>query len=75
MSSSNGLSATQCDWSNLTGVDSETYETAKKIESLAIGLTPKQFTEAISIALCFVNSYTTLLSSRSQPVPSLNEPD
>lgn len=74
MPSDNGLNVIQSDWSNLSGVDAVTYETAKKIEYLAVGLTPKQFTEAISIALSFVNSYTTLTGSRSQPVLSLNEP-
>lgn len=75
MSSSDiGLKIPQCDWSDLTGVDEVTYKTARKIEGLSYGLTPKQFSEAISMALSFVNSYTTLLGSRSQPVPLLDEP-
>lgn len=54
------------DWGDLTQVDEPTYKTAKQIEELSKGLSPKQFTDAISIAISFVSSYSTLLCSRSQ---------
>jgi hypothetical protein len=52
------------DWSDLTGVDKVTYDTAKKIEVMSNGLTVKQFQEALSIALDFVNRYS-ILSTQS----------
>ena len=43
-----------------------------KIEKLSHGLTPKQFTEAVSIALSFVSGYSIL---STQVVHDLNKQD
>lgn len=67
-----GLQVTINNWTNLTDVDKATYETAKIIEKLSHGLTPKQFTEAVSIALSFVSGYSIL---STQVVPDLNKQD
>ena len=67
-----GLCVTTNDWIDLTGVDKATYETAKKIEKLSHGLTPKQFTEAVSIALSLVSGHSIL---STQVVPDLNKQD
>lgn len=66
MKSVNGLHIVECEWNDLTNVDEITYQAAKKIEALSAGLSPQQFTEAISIAMSFVNRGSTLLT---QSVP------
>lgn len=60
------------DWKDLTNVDKTTYDLAKKIEAMAEGLTPKQFCDAISIAVSFVSGYSTL---SIRPVPSISKQD
>ena len=61
-----GLTVNKLEWSNFIGVDETTMQTAKKIEMLSSGLTPKQFTEAVSIALDFVSRYFILSSQSCQ---------
>lgn len=57
---SSSLKIPECDWPNLSGIDETTYQTAKKIELLAAGLTANQFTEAVSIAIDFIGRYSIL---------------
>lgn len=57
------------EWSTLAHVDEIVRETANKIEALAPGLTPRQFTQAVSMALDFVGRYSTL-SPQSYQQPS-----
>ena len=64
------LNINKFEWPHLIDVDDTTYQLAKKIESLSVGLTPKQFTDAVSIALGFVSRYTIL---SAQPCPQTNE--
>lgn len=61
-----GLSVIHLDWMVRTDVDEPTTKAAKQIVELSAGLTPKQFTEAISIALSDVSRYSIL---STQPAP------
>lgn len=54
------LHVTHQEWNDLTEVDETTYKTSKIIQGLAAGLTPKQFADAISIALDAISRYSIL---------------
>lgn len=60
----------ESEWRDLTNVDTATYELAKKIEALSEGMTPKQFCDAVSIAISFIGRYSTL---SVQSVPELSK--
>jgi hypothetical protein len=66
MTQMNQIFFPNANWSDLTGIDQSTYDTARKIEIMSNGLTLRQFSDALSLAFDFVNRYS-ILSTQSYP--------